>query len=391
VKPAFFRDAWFIAREDLRAMLRRREILLWTFVMPPIFFYFIGTVTGSFGLPGGEGQEPDTLALVAPASGGFLVDELGRRLEEENFAVRRLEERAPAGSAERVLALSEPAPGFESLTGSVLAGNQATLTFESQAEGVGTDYDNIRVLRATYGVVADLAVLTDSEVEPSPESFRELAEMPRALSVRVIPAGARLEPPSGFAQAIPGTMVMFTMLVLLTSGAIFLVTERQEGLLRRLASTPVSRGSVVAGKWTSRMALGLVQIGFGMLVGTLLFSMEWGALGAVVVVMFSWAAFNASLGILLGNAARSIAQVAGLGMIATMVLAALGGCWWPIEITPAWMQSLALMLPSGWTMDAMHRLVNFGYGGLSALPHVAALAGGSLLLGWFGARTFRYQ
>jgi hypothetical protein len=49
------------------------------------------------------------------------------------------------------------------------------------------------------------------------------------------------------------------------------------------------------------------------------------------------------------------------------------------------------MLPSGWAMDAMHRLVNFGYGGLSALPHVAALVTGALLLGWLGARTFRYQ
>jgi hypothetical protein len=25
-----------------------------------------------------------------------------------------------------------------------------------------------------------------------------------------------------------------------------------------------------------------------------------------------------------------------------MILAALGGCWWPIEITPPWMQSLSL-------------------------------------------------
>ncbi len=403
------RDAWFIAREDLRTMLRRREILLWTFVMPPIFFYFIGTVTGGVGLPGGEGQPPDTLALVAPASGSFLVDEIGHRLEAENFALIRMDRGAPVGgaeasdgveaadafaaaeSADRVLVLPDPTPGFEDFTSSVLAGNQATLVFESRAEGVGTDYDNIRVVRAAYGVVADLAVVTDSEVEPSPAAFRELAEMPRVLSVRVMPAGARLEPPVGFAQAVPGTMVMFTMIVLLTSGAIFLLIERQDGLLRRLASTPISRGSVVLGKWASRITLGMVQIGFGMLAGTLLFGMEWGAIGAVLIVLFAWAAFNASFGILLANLTGSVAQMAGLGMIVTMVLAALGGCWWPIEITPGWMQSLALTLPSGWAMDAMHRLVNFGYGGLAVWPHVAALAAGALLLGWMGARAFRYQ
>ena len=42
---------------------------------------------------------------------------------------------------------------------------------------------------------------------------------------------------------------MFTLLVLLSSGAAQLVVEREQGLLRRLASTPIPRGSVVLGKW----------------------------------------------------------------------------------------------------------------------------------------------
>ena len=40
---------------------------------------------------------------------------------------------------------------------------------------------------------------------------------------------------------------------------------------------------------------------------------------------------------------------------------------------------------------AMHWLISFGFGGLSASVHVAALAVASLLLGWLGARTFKYQ
>ena len=34
-------------------MLRARETLLWLFVMPILFFYFIGTVTGGFDGPAG--------------------------------------------------------------------------------------------------------------------------------------------------------------------------------------------------------------------------------------------------------------------------------------------------------------------------------------------------
>ena len=47
------RDAWFIARKEVQYWLREREIWFWVFLMPVVFFYFIGTVTGGFaGSPG---------------------------------------------------------------------------------------------------------------------------------------------------------------------------------------------------------------------------------------------------------------------------------------------------------------------------------------------------
>jgi ABC-type multidrug transport system permease subunit len=134
-----------------------------------------------------------------------------------------------------------------------------------------------------------------------------------------------------------------------------------------------------------------VQLGFGLVAGTVLFRMSWGdALPMVIVILMAWAAFNASLALLLGNIARSPAQMAGMGVLATMALAAFGGCWWPIEVTPEWAQTLALALPTGWTMDAMHRLISFGDPASAALPHALALAGGAAALGLAGVRTFRY-
>ena len=40
------RNALFIAWHDVRHQLRQAGTLVWVFVMPPVFFYFIGTVTG---------------------------------------------------------------------------------------------------------------------------------------------------------------------------------------------------------------------------------------------------------------------------------------------------------------------------------------------------------
>ena len=185
---------------------------------------------------------------------------------------------------------------------------------------------------------------------------------------------------------------MFTMLVSLTSGGILLVLERRLGLLRRLAAAPISRASVVAGKWAARLALAVVQIAFAMITGTLLFHMHWGpALPTVLVLLAAWAAFNSSLSLLLGSLARTEGQMVGIGVLSSMALGALGGCWWPIEISPRWMQTLSLCLPTGWTMNAMHHLVSFGDPPLTVMPHVLAIAAGALVLGWAAARVFRYQ
>ena len=270
-----WRDTWLIARHDLRRMLLARETLLWTFAMPVIFFYFLGTVTGGFGTP--DPDRPDPIALRGADRGGFLVDELTRRLEEQSFAVATPASDEEAERYARRLTLPGPAAGHDDLTASVIAGNQATLTFDRRGDDLNRQYDQLRVGRAVYTVLADLAAASVLDGGASPETFAALEAAPRTVTLAVSSAGRREDPPTGYAQAIPGTMVMFTMLVLMTSGGITLVIERKQGLLRRLASTPIRPASVVAGKWTARMALGVVQIGFAMLVGRVLFQMDWGA------------------------------------------------------------------------------------------------------------------
>jgi ABC-2 type transport system permease protein len=386
----FFSSAWFIARKDVAYMIRRRETILWTFVMPVVFFYFIGTVTGGFAGPSPDRRDP--LAVRGGVNGGFLVDELIHRLEAQRYdIVRPATDEAFAKFARR-LTIPAPPPPYETFTAAVLAGQQQTVAFDRQGDAMGGNYDQVRVARAVYEVVADLAVVKINGQPAAPDSFKAIAAMPRTLTLTVTPAGKRPEPPVGFAQAVPGTMVMFTMLVLLTSGAVTLVVERDQGLLRRLASTPISPGAVVFGKWLGRVMLALVQIGFAMVTGRVLFKMDWGsALPMVLLVMAAWAAFTAGLAMVLANVTRTPAQTAGLGVFATQILAALGGCWWPIEVTPAWMQKLSLALPTGWAMNAMHRLVNFGDGPAAAVPNVVAMFAGALVLGWIATKVFRYQ
>jgi len=385
------RDTLFIARTDLVQLLRQRESLLWLIVMPVLFMYFIGTVTSGFGRSSGDRRDAITLR-TSDRDAGFVVDELVRRLEAQRYVVRRATTDEAFGKATRRLRFERQAGATGTVTDEVLAGRPVRLVLEAGDDPMGGRYHEVRVSRAAYGLVADLAVIRLEGRTPSGSAAQEVAGRPRALRLAVRTAGRRVVPPSGFSQAVPGIMVMFTMLVLLTGGAATLVAEREAGLLRRLASAPISRGSVVTGKWLARLGMGIAQLGVAATVGTVAFGMAWGGSAPMVAaVLLAWAAFNASLALLLANLARSVAQMAGLGVMATMALAALGGCWWPIEVAPAWMQTLALALPTGWTMDALHQLVNFGDPAASAWPHLAALVASALVIGWAGVRSFRYQ
>ena len=376
-----WRHVWFVAAKDTRLMFREKSTLIWVFLMPLLFFYFIGTLTS--GLLGSLPSGKQILHCRHGQEAGFLAEHLERRLAENHFAVARAD-----GGRSDTARLTIP-DGFDA---KLRRGEKVVLQFSAAGEGTARDLELLRVRRAAYTVLADLIAAKQLSGEVNRESVQAIAEMSPSLTLNVEAAGQRQTAPSGFEHAIPGELVMFTMLVMVTSGSMLVLAERKQGLLRRLAATPITRGQIVLGKWLGKMILGLVQIGVGMVIATVLFRMNWGPrFVGVLIVLVAWAAFCASLGLLLGNLAQSEAQVIGLGILVSMVLAALGGCWWPIEIAPAWVQDLQKALPSGWTMDAMHRLISFRHRTITVVPHLFALSIGAGVVGWIAKCRFRYE
>lgn len=377
------KDALFIAAKDLKYTIRARETILWVFIMPIVFFYFIGTITGGFAP---DPDRPDRLAVGMDETSGVLAGQIARRLEAQGYEIIRMDSTILLSDYSRRLTI--PA----NFTDSVLAGNPTKVQLRLDRHGLTRDYDEIRVQRAAYTMLADLIVLNERGRTVDVEGFDSLAAMPRSMSLITRPAGTRRQPPSGFEQAIPGIMVMFTLLVMTTSGAILLVIERKQGLLRRLASTPIDRLGVVLGKWSGKVVVGIVQIAFAMIAGSVLFKMDWGrSLHMVIVVMLAYGAMMAALGVVLGSLARSEGQSIAIGVIASNVLAALGGCWWPIEITPTWMQRLQLFLPTGWAMDALHKMISFGSPPESAMPHILVMIVVTGILIGLSVRIFRFE
>jgi len=382
------RNAFFIAWHDVRHQLRQGGTLVWLFVMPPIFFYFIGTVTSGFqrGITGGAA----TPLVVAADAPGFLREQIDLRLKENDFITDWRSEIVPDAAGEvpsRILTIGS------NLSDRVVAGEQVGASYDTRSSSLSRDYEAIRIQRSLYTALADIVTANAQSEQPlSAAALAELNAETRVWQLEVSTAGQRQIIPSGFDQAIPGILVMFTLLVLLTSGASMLVLERQQGLFRRLASAPLTRTELVAGKWGGRMVLAAMQIGFAVVMGTFLFKMQWGPdVGMIVIVLVAWAAFCASAGLLLGSLAKTEGQASGLGLLFANLLAALGGCWWPIEVTPGWMQGLQKLIPTGWTMDALHKLISFEAGATSAVPHVITLLAAALVVAALAVNRFRYE
>ena len=377
----------FIAWQDIRGQLRDGSTLLWLFVMPPIFFYFIGTVTGGFssGFSGGQAT-PITVVAENP---GFVREQVDLRLAGNEFApewVDALETGEDIEPPGRTLTFDA------GMSDRLLANEPVVAIFDTRADSLMRQFEEIRIQRSMYTVLADIIVADAIAAPLSEDALATLNNAPRVWQLDVSTAGKRQEVPTGFEQAVPGMLVMFTLLVLLTSSGTMLVQERMQGLLRRLASAPISRAEVIAGKWQGRMALGVIQVATALVFGTFLFSMDWGPnLAMVLVVLTAWAAFCASAGLWLGTVAKTEAQAGGLGVLAANLLAALGGCWWPIEVTPEWMQMLQKMIPTGWTMDALHKLISFQAEPMTVVVNILLLIAAALLFGVLAARRFRYE
>jgi ABC-2 type transport system permease protein len=81
---------------------------------------------------------------------------------------------------------------------------------------------------------------------------------------------------------------------------------------------------------------------------------------ALILLVFAWVA--GSLGVLVGSLIAAEDRVAGICVLASLLMAALGGCWWPLEITPPIYQTIVKVLPSTWAMQGLTDIIVYGKG-----------------------------
>lgn len=171
-------------------------------------------------------------------------------------------------------------------------------------------------------------------------------------------------------------MTAYGAMMAALSQAFSLVTERSIGWNRQLRVTPLSGWAFLVSKLVAAMAFSAVSVVVTFAIAILgmhasLDPARWAAAGLGIwagVVPF------ALIAILVGQFAKP-AYAQPLFMVVFMGLSILGGLWVPLSVMPAWMGSIAHLLPSYW-------LNRIGQMGAGATGSAGMTEPALVLVGW---------
>ncbi|MGH9868837.1 MAG: ABC transporter permease [Candidatus Polarisedimenticolia bacterium] len=343
-----------LAREDLRLTLRDRSSIFWIFLAPLIWVYFFGFLA--------QAPDPSKVKIsltVIQQDDSPLAGRLIEQLKSEGFDLTVIppgRETGPLGRSVRAVTI--PA-GFGD---AVLRKEKMKLPFTegSSVNPQGTLAAQVGLHKAVMRMLAEQAF---GGMRPEDDV---LAVSSGWATTKTIPSGVE--------QTIPGNLVMFVLIATMTYGAALLAQERRTGVLRRVATTPTTRMEILTGKLLGRMIVAGVQTLVFLTIGLTLFRIGWGRdpLGlALLLVVYIFCA--ASLSMLTGSLFATADSASGAGIVACLGMSALGGCWWPVEVMPAWMRSLAYAFPTAWALNGLHELISWGGTLSQVLPHCGVI------------------
>ena len=345
-------NALTIAVVNVRRLLRDRTGLFFIFVLPVILIVVLGTMYGGRVAPrmgivaidaGALGTElvqairdgAVELELKEPAS----VEELRARVEDGSLEIGVI---VPAGydatlrggGAAEVVVLGQPQSAVSALREAV------DTAIAEQAGAIGA----ARLAASRGGVPFDQALATARAVRDRTAGITVAVER---IGEGIFPAGT-----GAFSPGAQNQLVLFMFLTSMTA-ATQLILTRQLGVSRRMLASPVRVGTILLGETLGRFGVAMLQGLFIILLSALVFGVSWGdplAAGALVVV---FALVGTGAAMVVGAFSNNPDQAGALGVMAGMLLGALGGAMVPLEIFPEPAHTLAYLAPQAWAIQGL--------------------------------------
>ncbi|MFK7803439.1 MAG: ABC transporter permease [Anaerolineae bacterium] len=393
-----------IAQRDIK--LEFSSPMAWlTFLILPVVFtaIFAGQISG-----GGDGSTPGLTMLLVDEDQTDLSADLVAGLTSSPSVSPEIVTLADADERylDGALAVLHIPAGFEQ---SVLNAQSIELDLRIQPSNTSGQIVNQAVQLAVSELVGPLQIAADSTAKMAAEgqfdsqaeqdawfqSIRErAAEKLTGQPDRVALTQPAEADASGFdvqSQQALGQLITWVFIPLIGVSVLF-VSERQYGTLSRMLTTPTSKATYMGGVIFGQLSKGLVQMLLLVLFGGLVYGIAYGRSPAgLAMVLFSFGLAAVALGTMLGTFVKSDGQANGLSIMLGMVLALLGGCWYPLEFFPPAAKFVANFTPTSWALRGMTDLVVRGDSWVGVLPETGVLFLFAAVFFGIGVWRFRYE
>jgi ABC-type Na+ efflux pump permease subunit len=331
---------WTIAKLELTLAIRDRGSLIWSLIAPVAMAWIFGTMFG-----GGPESPVTHAAIDAGANPPAVARGLADALESDGSVV--VDSVATKGGVRVELP--------DSLLAALRAGgNVVARVHKGDAGDLRSQAVGAKTREALYRMAFQRERLERA-------ASLDVGDHPLAMSVAARGTAPRVA--TGAQRTLPAMLVMFIMFQLTTFFLTLWVADLQSGKTRRITMSPTRTGDILVAQIVARLIWGAIQVAIILGMGSLILGVHLDVQPVqLAAVLGAYMLAAASLGMLLASFFRSTDKANAVGVIVSLVMAALGGCWWPLEIAPAAMRKLALVFPTGETMDAL--------GGMTAIgPH----------------------
>ncbi len=361
---------WTIARLELTLALRDREAVIWSLLAPIAMAAIFGAMFGSEDAP-----KPTRVTVEGGANPPVVAEAVEALLRERNFEI-----------GERGIRVQLP----DSVLDRVRDGRATT------ARIVKRDDSDTRVMSVSAAVREAMYVVAFRAEElralPPEQTPDAIVQRKGPLTVVASTLGVVPKVAVGKERTLPQMLVMFIMFQLTTFFMLLWVDDLRTGKMKRITMSPTRTRDILFGNVVARMVWAAFQVAIILGVGSLVLNVRLDVAPApFAVVLAAYMLAATAVGLLLGTCFKTTEKANAIGVITGLVMAALGGCWWPLEIVPGTMRMVALVLPTGQAMDAIGELTALGPNAPFPLRNVVVLLAMAAILLPIATRRMRVQ
>jgi ABC-2 type transport system permease protein len=387
------KHVWFIALKNVRLFMTDRTALIMFILFPFLFIVMFNLLMNN----AGAGDARVTLHLSTQETAGLSL-QIIQSMETRDEST--LSPGSPVIVWDKDYAQARAAVenkkiegflGFPAdFTQNVMSGKSTRLEIVAQAESTNTRMalnglaDSLASIFNTHRIELHsvVAVMTQqgktaAEIQQvvAQVSQRQISDAgSAALITTQVEKVGEVKPFNASSFVVPGYLVMFVFFAAAIA-SIDIIMERRNHTLERLLASSVKKESILGGIYLGGVLRGLVQIIIFWTMGVLVFKVDLGvAPWAVFLLSFLMVLMSAAFSVMLATLVSTDRSASALAVLCSLIMAPLGGCWWPLFIVPGWMQFLAKITPHGWANEGFNALMIFGAKGSDVVWQMVALA-----------------